>query len=110
MSKAIVDEDKAALRTLSAAWRTDFDADALAQHVDQAVSTGPYVLDEIVPGVRVELVRNDEYEGDAPASYDRVVVRSDLDAARAGRRARGRLGRRGGSRRAPATSSTRSGR
>ncbi|WP_162242655.1 ABC transporter substrate-binding protein [Cellulomonas sp. Leaf395] len=79
VTKAIVDEDKEALSSISAAWRTDFDADALAQHVDQAVSTGPYAVDVIVPGERVELVRNDEYEGDGAASYDRVVVRSDLE-------------------------------
>ena len=79
VSKAIVDEDKEALSSISAAWRTDFDADALAQHVDQAVTTGPYAVDVIVPGERVELVRNDEYEGDGAASYDRVVVRSDLE-------------------------------
>ena len=79
VSKAIVDEDKAALSSISAAWRTDFDADALAQHVDQAVSTGPYAVDVIVPGERVELVRNEEYQGDGAASYDRVVVRSDLE-------------------------------
>ncbi|MEZ0449271.1 ABC transporter substrate-binding protein [Cellulomonas sp. ICMP 17802] len=79
VTKAIVDQDKAALSSISKAWRTGFDADALAQHVDQAVSTGPYVIDLVVPDERVELVRNDEYTGPAPAAYDRVVVRSDLD-------------------------------
>ncbi|GEK22696.1 ABC transporter substrate-binding protein [Cellulomonas xylanilytica] len=79
VSAAVVGEDKEALRSISAAWRTDFDADALAQHVDQAVSTGPYAVDVIVPGERVELVRNDEYGGDGAASYDRVVVRTDLE-------------------------------
>ena len=79
VSTAIVTEDKAALSSISGAWRTDFDADSLAQHVDQAVSTGPYAVDVIVPGDRVELVRNDEYAGDGAATYDRVVVRSDLD-------------------------------
>lgn len=79
VTKAIVDQDKAALRSISAAWRTGFDADTLAQHVDQAVSTGPYVIDQVVPGERVELVRNEKYKGDGPATYDRVIVRSDLD-------------------------------
>lgn len=79
VTKAIVDQDKAALSSISAAWRTGFDADTLAQHVDQAVSTGPYVIDLIVPGERVELARNDEYTGPGRAAYDRVVVRSDLD-------------------------------
>lgn len=79
VTKAIVDQDKAALRSISAAWRTGFDADTLAQHVDQAVSTGPYVIDLIVPGERVELARNDEYDGPGKAAYDRIVVRSDLD-------------------------------
>ena len=63
VTKAIVEQDKAALSSISAAWRTGFDADTLAQHVDQAVSTGPYVIDLIVPGERVELVRNDKYKG-----------------------------------------------
>ncbi|WP_456823244.1 ABC transporter substrate-binding protein [Cellulomonas sp. P5_E12] len=79
VTKAIVEQDKAALSSISAAWRTGFDADTLAQHVDQAVSTGPYVIDLIVPGERVELARNDKYKGAGKAAYDRVVVRSDLD-------------------------------
>ncbi|WP_315095294.1 ABC transporter substrate-binding protein [uncultured Cellulomonas sp.] len=79
VTKAVVDEDKEALRSVSAAWRSEFEADALAQHVDQAVSTGPYVIDAIVPGERVELVRNEQYAGAAGAVYERVVVRSDLD-------------------------------
>ncbi|MBO3086460.1 ABC transporter substrate-binding protein [Cellulomonas fengjieae] len=79
VSKAIVDEDKAALSSVSAAWRTQFDADALAQHVDHAVTTGPYAVDLVVPGERVELVRNEEYRGEQPARYERLVVRSDLD-------------------------------
>ncbi|GEL98034.1 ABC transporter substrate-binding protein [Cellulomonas terrae] len=79
VSTAIVDENKEALSAISGAWRTDFDADALAQHVDQAVSTGPYAVDLVVPGERVELVRNDEYDGEGAASFDRVVVRSDLE-------------------------------
>lgn len=79
VSKAIAEQDKDALSSISKTWRADFDADALAQHVDQAVSTGPYAIDLVVPGERVELVRNDEYEGDGAARYERVVVRSDLD-------------------------------
>ena len=90
VTKAIVDEDKAALSSISAAWRTDFDADALAQHVDQAVSTGPYVVDVIVPGERVELVRNDEYQGDGAATLRPRGRAQRPGAARAGRRARGR--------------------
>ena len=90
MTTAIVDEDKAALSTLSQVWRTGFDADDLAQHTDLAVSTGPYAVDLVVPGERVELVRNAEYQGSGAATYERVVVRSDLeplasvDALRAG--------------------------
>jgi peptide/nickel transport system substrate-binding protein len=79
VSTAITTEDKAALSSISGAWRTDFDADALAQHVDQAVSSGPYVLDVVVPGERVELVRNEKFQGEGKARYERVVVRSDLD-------------------------------
>ncbi len=79
VTKAIVDEDKTALSSISGAWRTEFDADQLAQHVEEAVTTGPYAVDAVEPGGRVELVRNDEYQGAHPAAYERVVVRSDLD-------------------------------
>lgn len=78
VTAAITGEDKKALSSISETWRTQFDADALAQHIDLAVSDGPYAIDLIVPGERVELVRNDEYTGDEPAAYDRVVLRSDL--------------------------------
>jgi len=79
VAAAITGEDKKALSSISETWRTQFDADALAQHLNLAVSDGPYVIDSIVPGERVELVRNEKYVGDAPAAYDRIVLRSDLD-------------------------------
>ena len=79
VTAAITGEDKKALSSISATWRTQFDADALAQHIDLAVSDGPYVVDRIVPGQRVELVRNEKYTGDRPAAYDRIVLRSDVD-------------------------------
>jgi peptide/nickel transport system substrate-binding protein len=79
VTAAITGEDKKALSSVSATWRTQFDADALAQHIDLAVSDGPYVIDRIVPGQRVELVRNEKYTGDRPAAYDRIVLRSDVE-------------------------------
>ncbi len=78
VTAAITGEDKKALSSISSTWRTQFDADALAQHIDLAVSDGPYVIDKIVPDERVELVRNKEYTGDRPATYDTIVLRSDL--------------------------------
>src|SRR4051794_26584527 len=78
VTAAITGEDKKALSSISATWRTQFDADALSQHIDLAVSDGPYAIDRIVPGQRVELVRNEKYTGDRPAAYDRIVVRSDV--------------------------------
>lgn len=79
VTAAITTEDKKALSSISATWRTQFDADALAQHPDLAVSDGPYVIDRIVPDERVELVRNEEYTGDHAAAFDRIVVRTDLN-------------------------------
>ena len=79
VTAAITGEDKKALRSISSTWRTQFDADALAQHIDLAVSDGPYAIDRIVPGKRVELVRNTKYSGDRPAAYDRIVLRSDVE-------------------------------
>ncbi|WP_155856229.1 ABC transporter substrate-binding protein [Cellulomonas sp. URHD0024] len=79
VTAAITKEDKKALSSISVTWRTQFDADALAQHIDLAVSDGPYVVDRIVPDQRVELVRNTKYTGDRPAAYDRIVVRTDVE-------------------------------
>ncbi|WP_197030105.1 ABC transporter substrate-binding protein [Cellulomonas sp. URHE0023] len=79
VTTAITGEDKVALGSISSTWRTQFDADALSQHLDLAVSDGPYAVDRIVPGKRVELVRNEKYTGDRPAAYDRIVLRSDVD-------------------------------
>lgn len=74
---AVESDDHAALAAISAAWRTGFGAEELAADPSRAVTSGPYTLGEVVPGERVELVR-DEHHTAAPAGYDRVVVRSDL--------------------------------
>ncbi|MGY4643507.1 ABC-type transport system substrate-binding protein [Cellulomonas sp. URHB0016] len=63
---------------MSRAWRTSFDAAALADDPARAISTGPYKISDVVPDGRVELVRNDRYTGPSPAAFDTVVVRSDL--------------------------------
>lgn len=78
VTAAVVGEDKGALRSLSSAWRTAFTAPALAEDPAAAVTTGPYVVDRVVADQSVELVRNDAYEGDRPAAFDRVVLRTAL--------------------------------
>ncbi|MBO9553357.1 ABC transporter substrate-binding protein [Cellulomonas sp.] len=78
VTTAITSADPVALRSVSAAWRTSFDATLLADDPSRAVTTGPYKISDVVPDGRVELVRNDEYTGPRPAAFDTVVVRSDL--------------------------------
>lgn len=78
VATAVTTEDKGALRPLSLAWRTAFTATALAEDPAAAVGTGPYAVERVVGDERVELVRNDAYEGDRPAAYDRIVLRTGL--------------------------------
>lgn len=79
VTAAIQHADRNALIPISRVWRTAADAAALKDDPAAAVTTGPYRLDVVDPGKRVELVRNEAYSGARPAAYDRVVVRSDLD-------------------------------
>ncbi|CAL8976477.1 hypothetical protein CELL_02319 [Cellulomonas sp. T2.31MG-18] len=79
VTAAIQHADRNALIPVSRVWRTATDAATLKDDPAAAVTTGPYRLDVVDPGKRVELVRNEAYSGARPAAYDRVVVRSDLD-------------------------------
>lgn len=79
VTAAIQHADRKALIPVSRVWRTEADAAALKDDPAAAVTTGPYRVDVVDPGKRVELVRNEAYSGARPAAYDRVVVRSDLD-------------------------------
>lgn len=78
VTRAITARDAGALSRLAHAWRTAFDADELAGAPASAVTTGPYVVNAVLPDRRVELRRNDAYRGARPARYQRLVVASDL--------------------------------
>lgn len=78
VTAAITGEDKGALRSLSLAWRTGLTAELLAEDASAAVTTGPYVVERVVGEERVDLVRNESYEGSRPAAFDRVVLRTAL--------------------------------
>lgn len=78
VTTAITGEDKGALRSLSLAWRTGLTAELLAEDATAAVTTGPYVVERVVGEERVDLVRNESYEGARPAAFDRVVLRTAL--------------------------------
>lgn len=77
VTAAITEDDRDALQRVSATWRTLWDADALVQDASAAVTTGPYAVSAVTAD-EVELVRNESYRGQAPAAFDRVVVRTDL--------------------------------
>lgn len=75
---AVQQQDRAALVPLSRVWRTAGRSGDVATDPTLTTTTGPYVLAR-VDGTGVEAVRNERYAGDAPAAYDRVRVRADLD-------------------------------
>ncbi|MBD7919171.1 hypothetical protein H9657_12915 [Cellulomonas sp. Sa3CUA2] len=75
---AVQQQDRAALVPLSRVWRTVGRATDVAADPTLTTTTGPYVLAR-VDASGVEAVRNERYAGDAPAAFDRVRVRTDLD-------------------------------
>ena len=79
VAEAIVGGDHASLARISQVWRTGFDAAALAADPARAVTTGPYRIASVDASGSVTLVRSTEYVGTRPGTYDRVVVRWDLD-------------------------------
>jgi peptide/nickel transport system substrate-binding protein len=79
VAKAIVTNDHDPLARISAAWRTGFDATALASDPSRAVTTGPYRIESVDPTGGVTLVRSASYAGARPATRDRIIVRWNLD-------------------------------
>lgn len=47
----------------------------------ESAGSGPYVLDSLDLTSQVVLTRNESYDGDEPAAYDRVVVRNVTESA-----------------------------
>ena len=75
---AVQQQDRAALVPLSRVWRSAGRAGDVAADPVLSTTTGPYVLTR-VGADGVEAVRNAAYQGDRPAAFDRVRVRTDLD-------------------------------
>lgn len=58
------------------------DADAAQAFLDGAsAGSGPYLLDTLDLTTQVVLVENPEYNGDAPAAYDKIVIRNVTESA-----------------------------
>lgn len=75
---AVQQQDRAALVPLARVWRSAGRAGDVAADPVLSTTTGPYVLTRVGTD-GVEAVRNAAYEGDRPAAFDRVRVRTDLD-------------------------------
>ncbi|ADG73892.1 extracellular solute-binding protein family 5 [Cellulomonas flavigena DSM 20109] len=75
---AVQQQDRSALVPISRVWRAAGRAGDVTADPTLTTTTGPYVLAD-VGGAGVEMVRNERYAGEAPAAYDRVRVRTDLD-------------------------------
>ncbi|WP_227580654.1 ABC transporter substrate-binding protein [Cellulomonas xiejunii] len=75
---AVREQDRAALTRISQVWRAAGRSADVAADPSLTTTTGPYVLAR-VDTTGVEVVRNEHYDGVAPAAYDRVRVRVDLD-------------------------------
>lgn len=78
VSRAITEGDRPSLARIATAWRTGFDAAALAADPSRAVTTGPYRIESVDAGRRIALVPNVDYTGARPANRVRIVVRWDL--------------------------------
>ncbi|MFC0645851.1 ABC transporter substrate-binding protein [Cellulomonas phragmiteti] len=78
VTTAVQQQDRAALVPLSRVWRAAGRAGDVTADPTLTTTTGPYVLAR-VDASGVEAVRNAHYDGAAPAAYDRVQVRTDLD-------------------------------
>ncbi|MBO0901595.1 hypothetical protein J1G43_16655 [Cellulomonas sp. zg-ZUI22] len=78
VATAVQQQDRAALTAISRVWRAAGRAGDVGADPTLTTTTGPYVLTR-VDADGVEVARSAAYTGAAPAAFDRVRVRTDLD-------------------------------
>lgn len=76
---AIADDDRAALSSLSDAWRTGFDYTSLPSDEGLYLSSGPYIITDFVENQYITLTKNPGYTGDKAGKVENITVRYNED-------------------------------
>lgn len=83
-NQAIIDafqnNDRAALAEIARVFNQDFNFKSLPSDPELLVSSGPYVISDLVEEQHVTLTRNENYRGEREPSIDQVTVRIIPDA------------------------------
>lgn len=68
------------LQAVAEFWNTGFDSTVLPSDPELYLSSGPYIVSEVVENQSVTLVPNEKYTGDLKAQLDEIVMRTIPDA------------------------------
>lgn len=71
------------LQAVADFWNTGFDTTVMPSDPEIALSSGPYIISDVVENQSVTLVPNDKYTGDLKAQLDSIVMRTIPDATAA---------------------------
>ena len=75
--------DNAELRAVADFWNTGYDSTVLPSDPELYLSSGPYIISDVVENQSVTLVPNDKYTGDLKAQLDTIIMRTIPDATAA---------------------------
>lgn len=71
------------LQAVAEFWNTGFDSTVLPEDESLYLSSGPYIVSDVVENQSVTLVPNEKYSGDLEAQLDEIVMRTIPDATAA---------------------------
>ncbi|MCG2798708.1 MAG: ABC transporter family substrate-binding protein [Cellulomonas sp.] len=71
------------LQAVADFWNTGYDSTTLPSDSDLYLSSGPYIVSEVVENESVTLVPNPKYTGDLTAKLDSIIMRTIPDATAA---------------------------
>ncbi|MBO9570310.1 MAG: ABC transporter family substrate-binding protein [Cellulomonas iranensis] len=75
--------DNAELRAVADFWNTGYDSTVLPSDPELYLSSGPYIVSDVVENQSVTLVPNEKYTGDLKAQLDTIIMRTIPDATAA---------------------------
>ncbi|WP_157156729.1 ABC transporter family substrate-binding protein [Diaminobutyricimonas sp. LJ205] len=79
MVDAIEQRDLAALAPLATEWSTGFTIDRLREDPDRIVTSGPYLLDELIEGEPVTFSANPRYRGEHKPRFEQIRLHAGTD-------------------------------